>query len=95
MFAKAESSDTTDSLAADFLDLFSILFAREGKKATSFDQTFRALGLLFDLSRFDDGEVTIGHTKERGEELKATISAILASDCLSHAEAESLRGRLH
>ena len=95
MFAKAESSDTTDSLAADFLDLFSILFAREGKKATSFDQTFRALGLLFDLSRFDEGEVTIGHTKERGEELKATISAILAADCLSHAEAESLRGRLH
>ncbi|CAE7525719.1 unnamed protein product, partial [Symbiodinium microadriaticum] len=95
MFAKAESSDTTDSLAADFLDLFSILFAREGKKATSFDQTFRALGLLFDLSRFEEGEVTIGHTKERGEELKATISAILAADCLSHAEAESLRGRLH
>ena len=95
MFAKAESSDTTDALAADFLDLFSILFAREGKKATSFDQAFRALGLLFDLSRFDEGEVTIGHTKERGEELKATISAILAADCLSHAEAESLRGRLH
>ena len=95
MFAKAECSDTTDSLAADFLDLFSILFAREGKKATSFDQTFRALGLLFDLSRFEEGEVTIGHTRQRGEELKATISAILSADCLSHAEAESLRGRLH
>ena len=75
MFSKEDCSETADQVAADFFDLLSVLFAREGKKATSFAQVF--------------------NTPERCEELKSTIEAILTADNLSHAEAESLRGRLH
>ena len=95
MFSKEDCSETADQVAADFFDLLSVLFARDGKKATAFAQVFKALGLLFDLSRFGEGEVFLTHTPERCEELKSTIEAILAADNLPHAEAESLRGRLH
>ena len=86
MFSKEDCSETADQVAADFFDLLSVLFAREGKKATAFAQVFKALGLLFDLSRFGEGEVFITHTPERCEELKSTIEAILTADNLPHAE---------
>ena len=41
-------------------------FAREGKKATSFAEQFKALGLVVDLSSFGDGRVVIRHTHTRG-----------------------------
>ena len=69
-------------------------YAKTGKKAVKFDQQFAALGLVCDLSGFDEGSFTIGHTEERKAELVGTIRAILAAGVLSPKEAEVLRGRL-
>ncbi|CAE7282163.1 unnamed protein product [Symbiodinium sp. CCMP2592] len=95
IFSKDSDCDLVEEVATSFLDLLHVYFARAGKKATVFAKAFKALGLIIDLSHFGEGYVTIGHTQERGDELRATITRILESNRLSHAEAESLRGRLH
>ncbi|CAE7797083.1 unnamed protein product [Symbiodinium sp. CCMP2592] len=95
IFSKDSDCDLVEEVATSFLDLLHLYFARAGKKATVFAKAFKALGLIIDLSHFGEGYVTIGHTQERGDELRATITRILESNRLSHAEAESLRGRLH
>ena len=95
MFCRDEDEEVVDQTAASFLRLLSVLFAETGRKATRFAKIFKALGLMFDLSNFGEGEVTVGHTPERVAELADTIQRIVESGCLSQAEAESLRGRLH
>ena len=50
---------------------------------------------MCDLSGFDEGSFTIGHTDERKAELVDSIRAILAEGVLSPKAAEVLRGRLH
>ena len=95
MFCRDEDEEVVDQTAASFLRLLSVLFAETGRKATKFAKIFKALGLMFDLSNFGEGEVTVGHTPERVAELADAIQRIVESGCLSQAEAESLRGRLH
>ena len=53
-----------------------------------------ALGLIFDLSQFDEGVVYIKHTSERREEILTKINNILKKDSLSPKEAESFKGRI-
>ena len=85
----------SDQCAKRLLDLLGIAYATSGKKATEFNTIFRALGLLFDLSKFGQGEVTLTHTKERVQELREALTKISSEDSLEPAEAEALRGRLH
>ena len=85
----------SDQCAKRLLDLLELAYATSDKKATEFSTVFRALGLLFDLSKFGQGEVTLTHTKERVQELQETLTKILCEDKLEPAEAEALRGRLH
>ena len=54
----------------------------------------KALGLIFDLSQFDEGVVYIKHTSERREEILTKINNILKKDSLSPKEAESFKGRI-
>ena len=75
---------TTASLAQQcksevhlLFDLLGIDFAREGDKAGDFAATFKALGLLIDLSDFSTGTVRIGHTESRKQELLAQIESHL------------------
>ena len=75
-------------------DLLGIDFAREGDKAGSFGDTFKALGLLIDLTDFATGTVRIGHTESRRNELLAQIELHLDQNCLKPKDAERLRGRL-
>ncbi|CAE7498767.1 unnamed protein product, partial [Symbiodinium pilosum] len=51
--------------------------------------------LLFDLSEFDSGVVTIKHTDSRRAEILGTLEQILEGRSLSAKQAEVLRGRLH
>ena len=75
-------------------DLLGIDFARDGDKAGSFGETFKALGLLIDLSDFSSGIVRIGHTESRRQELLSQIEVHLEQNCLKPKDAERLRGRL-
>ena len=70
-------------------DLLGIQFAKEGKKCQEFSDEMRALGLIFDLSKFVEGKVFIRHTTERQKELLLKIQEILAEDTLSPKDAES------
>ena len=92
---------TTSSLADQckaqvhlLFDLLGIDFARDGDKAGSFGETFKALGLLVDLSDFPSGRVRIGHTESRRQELLSQLELHLEQDCLKPKDAEKLRGRL-
>ena len=77
------------------MNILGIDFATAGKKATSFSESCKGLGLIFDLDKFGEGVVTLRHTPERVEELRQAIDRTLADDKLSSMDAESLRGRLH
>ena len=72
--------------------MLGIQFAKEGKKCHAFGTEMKALGLVFDLSQFDDGVVYIRHTPERKEELLAKINDILTQDSLIPKEADSFKG---
>ena len=43
---------------------------------------FAALGLVFDLTQFDNGSFTIRRTEERGKELTETVNGGIAATSL-------------
>ena len=87
--------DQVDSLVDSLFSTLCVEYAKTGKKAVKFSQKFAALGLVCDLTGFDEGFFTIGHTDDRKAELVETIRCILDKGALSPKEAEVLRGRLH
>ena len=95
VLSPAACCNQVDSLVDDLFGRLHVEYAKTGKKAVEFDRKFAALGLMCDLSGFDEGSFTIGHTIERKTELVTAIRAILESNALSPKEAEVLRGRLH
>ena len=60
----------------------------------SFDEAMAVLGVILDLSRFQDGKVAFTHTETRRAELDETLSNHLKTNSMTSKEAESLRGRL-
>jgi hypothetical protein len=74
--------------------MLGVLFAKEGKKATSFDHTFNALGVVFDLKSIAERVVFIGHTESRRLELAETLHELLKGKSYSAKAIERLRGRL-
>ena len=74
--------------------MLGVLFAKEGKKATSFDHTFNALGVVFDLKSIAERVVFIGHTESRRLELAETLRELLKGKSYSAKAIERLRGRL-
>ena len=92
---------TTTSMAAQcktqvhlLLYLLGIDFTRDGDKAGAFEETFKALGLLIDLTNFSAGKIRIGHTDSRKQELLDRIASHLDQNCLKPKDAEKLGGRL-
>ena len=65
-----------------------------GDKDRPFDQTFKALGVEIDCTRWTSGVVSFANTSKRVEELVTTIDKILASGTMSSQEALVLRGRM-
>ncbi|CAE7224658.1 unnamed protein product [Symbiodinium sp. CCMP2456] len=84
-----------NGFAGEVFDALDVEYAKEGKKATEFGETFNALGLSFDLTRFRDGVVTLRHTEARTAELLETLDGILQERKLRPKDAEVLRGRMH
>ena len=96
-FPTLTASSVADKCKAQvhlLFDLLGIDFARDGDKAGSFGESFKALGLLIDLSEFSAGIVRIGHTESRRQELLSQIEMHLEQNCLKPKDAERLRGRL-
>ncbi|CAE7450708.1 unnamed protein product, partial [Symbiodinium necroappetens] len=95
VFAFEDEAECVERAADALFDLMGVEYAKEGKKATNFSTSVSALGLVFDLSEFSDGRVTIRHTERRAQELRETLRHHLDHGALSPKEAEVLRGRLH
>ena len=90
-----DSCDDMEELVDQLFGLLDVEYAKTGKKAVKFAPMFAALGLLFDLSEFDSGVVTIRHTEKRKTEILGTLDQALKENALSAKQAEILRGRLH
>ena len=92
---RANLADRVSDIVHRFFSLLGINYASTGKKSTPFSSTFKALGILFDLTHFSDGVVKLRHTQERVDALTRSIQEVLDSDSLSQHEADRLRGKLH
>ncbi len=68
-----------------------MIFARDGKKWTPFSEQTEVLGVVIDLSCFNDGVVYCKHTYSRKAELDETIAKHLNNNHMTHMEAEPLR----
>ena len=95
VLCRDELVSNTSKTVEHLFDLLGIDFARDGSKAECFSRSFRSLGVEICLDGFKDGVVTIGHTKERCEELGKVLGEILTAGFVSTKHALSLRGRMH
>ena len=95
VFSRSDLEVNTTKTVCHLFDLLGIDFAREGDKAGAFDVCFKSLGVEIRLGQFASGAVSLGHTKERCEELRAVLGEVLQAGCLSPKQAMSLRGRMH
>ena len=84
----------TEQHVSLLLDLLGMKFAREGKKWVPFSEQMEVLGVVIDLSRYDQGVVYFKHTEARKTELEEVISRHLSEDRMTPKEAETLHGRL-
>ena len=57
--------------------MLGIEIAKEGDKASGFSKRFKSLGVEVDLTEFSSGEVRIGHTQDRKDEIGAVLGDIL------------------
>ena len=64
------------------------------EKATEFSDVFKALGVSFNLTSTEHGQVMLSNTPSRIEELVQVISGVLESKILPRAAALRLRGRM-
>ena len=94
LLSRPDCAENTAWCAECLFDMLGVLFAREGKKATSFDHTFNALGVVFDLKSIAERVVFIGHTESRRMELAETLRDLLKEKNYSAKAIERLRGRL-
>ena len=94
MISREDCSSNAAWSAECLFELLGILYAKEGKKATSFDRTFGSLGVIFDLSEISSGTVSLVHTESRRSELVATIEEMLREQSFTAKGVERLRGRL-
>ena len=94
LLSRADCAHNASWGAECFFDILGVIFARDGKKATVFDQVFSSLGVNFDLSEICNFSVLLGHTESRGLELIDTISEILRCGTFTAKGVERLRGRL-
>ena len=94
MISREDCASNAAWSAECLFDLVGILYAKEGKKATTFDNVFGSLGVVFDLSEISHGTIFLVHTEGRRNELVATIEEMLRSRSFTAKCVERLRGRL-
>eukprot|EP00438_Fugacium_kawagutii_P036299 Skav217420 [mRNA] locus=scaffold2674:532342:553051:- [translate_table: standard] len=69
-------------------------YARDGKKATTFETHCKALGVVFNFSRSSERLLLVDNTKSRKEELVEQLERACACRRLTKQECLVLRGRL-
>ena len=95
VFSRDVLADNTAKTVDSLFGLLGIEIAKEGDKASGFSKRFKSLGVEVDLTEFSSGEVRIGHTQDRKDEIGAVLGDILKEHMVTAQQAESLRGRMH
>ena len=94
LLSRGDCASNASWSAECLFDILGVIFARDGKKATVFDQVFSSLGVNFDLREMCNFSVLLGHTESRRLELIDTISDIFRCGTFTSKGVERLRGRL-
>ena len=94
LLSRPELEQSSSWSCESLLNLLGMQFATEGHKCLPFDTTFKTLGIQVNTENFVNGEVLIGHTDSRKEELQGHIKDLLQNSEMSSKEAERLRGRM-
>ena len=63
-------------------------FAETGPKAPDFDEKFKTLGLVVDLTGSSEGEFKLGLTEKRTAELLASLNDVIKTDRVEVKELE-------
>ena len=90
----APAAKQVDRMIRLFFQVLGWHLSTDEAKDVDFSERFQALGVEFDLSCMSEGFFTVGNTPSRKTELREKIGCILEADCLTVAEATSLRSRL-
>ena len=96
-FPGIEPSVTAASSRLAFESMLDILgwkYAAQGSKAEPFEGSFVALGVLFDVSRLNQGSFIAGNKPARMEHLLEVVQNLLLKATITPAEAFSLAGQL-
>ena len=88
------SSALAKRAAETTLKLLGWSFADQGTKCAPFSEQFVALGVVFDVSRLDEGQAVVFNKQARVEAIQADLTAIANKQRMTKAEKESIRGRL-
>ena len=94
-FLLASKPALVDSASNSMELLFMITggeYAKDGKKATCFDNICRALGVEFNLHRASERVLQIYNTQQRIDDLVASIDSVISSGKLTKQEGLVLRG---
>ena len=92
---RSELASSCSWAVESLFQLLGLKYATEGKKNQPFAPSFKMLGLQLDLEMFGSkGEVRVGRTQSRRDELVSTIAEILSTGKLDSKKAERLRGRM-
>ena len=94
LLSRLDCAENAAWCAECLFDMLGVLFARERKKATSFDHILNALGVGFDLKSISEREVFIRHTESRRMELAETLQDLWKEKNYSAKATERLRDGL-
>ena len=94
VITQPELMQSTGSVITSLFWLTGWIFAEEGKKATPFDISCKALGVVFDVSDASTGKLLVGNTNERIEELRTDILGTIDDGFIMGVKARSLQGRM-
>ena len=96
-FVLASQPNLQDS-ARNSMEMLFVLtgweYAKDGKKATSFDVVCKALRVAFDFNLSHQRVLKVGNTAERKEELIQQLTTAIESGALDKQTSLALRGRL-
>ena len=94
VITQPELMQSTGSVITSLFRLTGWIFAEEGKKATPFDISCKALGVVFYVSDASTGELLVKNTNERIEELRTDILGTIDDGFIMGVKARSLQGRM-
>ena len=96
MFSPTCSSDPTDHVVSEFLDLLGWRHDRTGPKGRPFASSFDVLGLTLDLSLLEEeGNIVVKNKEGRADKIASKIEEVQRSKKMTLQDAQEIHGLLN